>query len=131
MQKMSLKESLLSNKNLMPLKLHLFTEGDNPGAGADDNGGTGELGGGDPPSGEKGNGPLSFATESERDNYFDKLLAKTKWEAETQTKIEAEKMSQMTVAQKAEHEEQERLKKINEREQILLAKSSVLNHWRN
>lgn len=123
MPKMSLKESLLNSKNLMPLKLQLFADGDDPGAG-----GEGDKGGGDPntSSGEGGE-PLTFATELERDSYFDKRTAKAletaraKWEADTQNKIEAakteaEKMAQMTADQKAEHEEQERLKKINERE---------------
>lgn len=127
MLKMSLKESLLSNKNLMPLKLQLFAEGDDPGAGAGD-GGTGELGGGDPTSSGGGHTePLSFATEAERDSYFDKRTAKAietakaKWESETQSKIEAakteaEKMAEMTAEQKAQHKEQERLNEINKRE---------------
>lgn len=124
MPKMSLKESLLlSNKNLMPLKLQLFAEGDDPGA----DGGEGDFGGGDPKSSDKGNGPLSFETESERDSYLDKQIAKAldtargKWEAETNTKIEAakteaEKMAEMTAEQKAQHKEQERLDEISKRE---------------
>lgn len=128
MQKMSLKESLLNSKNLMPLKLQLFAEGDDPGAGPGSDGGTGELGGGDPGSVGGGSGePLSFASEAERDSYFDKRTAKaietakSNWEKETQTKIEAakteaEKMAEMTAEQKAQHKEQERIDEISKRE---------------
>lgn len=128
MQKMSLKESLLNSKNLMPLKLQLFAEGDDLGADPGGDGGTGELGGGDPGSNDAGVGePLSFASEAERDSYLDKRTAKAietakiKWEAEKATaiqaaKTEAEKMAEMTAEQKAQHKEQERLDEISKRE---------------
>lgn len=125
MQKMSLKESLLNSKNLMPLKLQLFAEGDDPGA--EPGGDTGELGGGDPGSSGEGGEPLTFASEAERDSYLDKRTAKAietakiKWEAEKATaieaaKTEAEKMAEMTADQKAQHKEQERLDEISKRE---------------
>lgn len=120
MPKMSLKESLLNSKNLMPLKLQLFAdEGD---AGSE-----GDQGGGDPGSNGEGGEPLTFASEAERDSYVDKRTAKAldtaraKWETEAQTKIEAakteaEKMAEMTAEQKAQHKEQERLDEISKRE---------------
>lgn len=106
---------------LLKLKLQLFAEGGEPGAGEP----AVETGAGEP-----GNEPKTFDDilkdkiyQSEFDKRMAKGLetAKAKWEADAQKKIddaktEAEKLAKMNADQKAEYENQKKLDDLAKRE---------------
>lgn len=112
---------MINNEFLLKLRLQLFAEGGEPGAGGP---------GTEPGAGEPGNEPKTFddilkdkAYQSEFDKRIAKSLetAKAKWEAESQKKIddaktEAEKLAKMNADQKAEYENQKKLDDLAKRE---------------
>jgi hypothetical protein len=109
------------NEFLLKLRLQLFAEGAEPGAGST---------GAEPGAGEPGNEPKTFddvlkdkAYQSEFDKRIAKSLetAKSKWEAESQKKLEdatteAAKLAKMNADQKAEYENQKKLDDLAKRE---------------
>lgn len=101
------------NELLLAMDLQLF--GEDPGSGGN--------GDGDPAGGDES---ISFANQSELDSFVDKRIsksletAKSKWETDSQAKIEAAKteaakMAQMTAEEKAQLEEEKKQKEEAER----------------